>query len=65
MQTEIFRPAMPSPVFWTDGLDGQEDELDDVEHGQLEPATDDEAGEFFEPNKGDVALEKLDEEGLG
>ena len=65
MQTELFRSAMPSPILWTDGLDGQEDELNDTEHGRLEPATADEAGEFFEPNKGDVELEKLDEEGLG
>lgn len=65
MQTELYRPAMALPIFWADGFDGQEDELHDVEHGWLEPPTDDEAAdEVFEPNKGDVELERRDEAGL-
>ena len=50
-------------IWWADGLDGQEDELDDVQKGKLDPPTDDEGpGAIFEPNDSAVALEKEDED---
>ena len=53
-----------SSMFWLDGTDEQEDELDDVAKGKLDAPTDDEGpGEIFESNKGDVALETEDEAG--
>jgi len=38
-------------VFWLDGTDGQEDELDDLRRGKLQPDTDDEddGGEVIRP----------------
>jgi len=49
---------------WLDGLDGQEDELEDVQKGKLDPATDDEVpGEVvIRPNHEQVADEKADED---
>ena len=49
---------------WLDGLDGQEDELDDVHKGELDPPTDDEgAGSVvIRPNQGAIAQEKADED---
>ena len=52
-------------TLWMDGFDGQEDELEDVAKGKLKSPTDDKgAGEIFESNKGDVALQKADEDAL-
>jgi hypothetical protein len=51
------------PAVWCDGLDGQEDELEDVHDGILDPPTDDEGpGSIMEPNDDAVALEKEDED---
>ena len=49
---------------WLDGLDGQEDELEDVQKGKLDPATDDEVpGDVvIRPNHEQVADEKADED---
>jgi hypothetical protein len=49
---------------WLDGLGGQEDELDDVHKGKLDPPTDDEGhGEvFIKPNQAAIAQEKADED---
>jgi len=49
---------------WLDGLDGQEDELEDVHKGELDPPTDDEVpGDVvIRPNKAQIALEKADED---
>ena len=56
--------AKLSAMYWMDGEDEQEDELDDVKKGILDAPTDDEGpGEIFESNKGDVELEKEDEAG--
>ena len=60
-------PAFSRDVseFWADGLGGQEDELEDVDDGELDAPTDDEGpGEIWESNKGHVALQKADEAGL-
>ena len=35
-------PVLEIGRLWADGLDGQEDELDDVAKGKLDPPTDDE-----------------------
>jgi len=47
-----------------DGLDGQEDELEDVHKGKLDPPTDDEgSGEVvIRPNRDAIAQEKADED---
>jgi hypothetical protein len=49
---------------WLDGLDGQEDELEDVKKGKLDPPTNDEGeGEvFIKPDQDAVALKKEDED---
>ena len=48
---------------WLDGFDGQEDELEDVQKGKLDPPTDDEGpGSVDEANDSAVALEKADED---
>jgi len=49
---------------WLDGFDGQEDELEDVQKGKLDPPTDDEGpGEVvIRPNQGAIAQEKADED---
>lgn len=60
---EVARESEQMIPFWLDGFDGQEDELDDVRRGKLEPSTDDEPeAEVFEPNKGNLELEREDEE---
>ncbi len=46
---------------WLDGLDGQEDELEDVHKGKFDPATG--SGDVFSrPNQAAVAQEKADED---
>ena len=49
---------------WLDGFDGQEDELEDVQKGKLDPATDDEGpGDVvIRPNQDAIAQEKADED---
>jgi hypothetical protein len=52
----------PSGV-WADGLDGQEDELEDVQKGRLDPPTDDEGpGSVDEKNDRGRGLESEDED---
>ena len=48
---------------WLDGLDGQEDELEDVAEGRLDPSTDTEGSgsTVIRPNSEGVALEEADE----
>jgi hypothetical protein len=49
---------------WLDGLDGQEDEIEDVGKGKLDPKHDDEVpGDVvIRPNHEQVADEKADED---
>jgi hypothetical protein len=49
---------------WLDGFDGQEDELEDVHKGKLDPPTDDEVpGEVvIRPNHDAIAQEEADED---
>jgi len=49
---------------WLDGFDGQEDELDDVQKGKLDPPTDDEGpgSIVIRPNRDAIAQEKADED---
>jgi hypothetical protein len=50
-------------IVWADGLDGQEDELEDVHKGILDPPTDDEgAGSILEKNDAGRTLESEDED---
>ena len=57
--------SAPPPFSWRlDGLDGQEDELEDIEEGKLDPPTDDEGrGSILERNRRDRTLETEDEDG--
>jgi len=72
MTTEIrlregVSPILPSGMFWLDGEDGQEDELDDVAKGKLQPPTpaaDEVPGDVvIRPNR-DAALIEEDEHDL-
>ena len=48
---------------WADGLGGQEDELEDVQKGKLDPPTDDEGqGSIDDANRSGTALESEDED---
>jgi len=48
---------------WLDGLDGQEDELEDVQKGKLEPPTAEREGEVvIRPNQDAIAQKKADED---
>ena len=63
MNLHTFSPSTPFIPVYLDGLDGQEDELEDVQKGELDPPTDDEgAGSIFEKNDFDRSLETDDEE---
>ena len=49
---------------WLDGLDGQEQELEDVGQGKLDPSTEDEVpGDVvIRPSQEAISLEKRDED---
>lgn len=47
---------------WLDGLDGQEDELQDIQKGRLNPSAGDQGGVFIRPDQGAIAQEKADED---
>jgi hypothetical protein len=53
-----------APVWiWADGLDGQEDELEDVQKGKLDPPTNDEGrGSIDESNRSGTGIESEDED---
>jgi hypothetical protein len=56
-------PSSALGWIWADGLDGQEDELEDVEKGKLDPPTDDEGhGSLDESNRGGIGIESDDED---
>ncbi len=63
MYLDTFMPAPHLIPIYLDGLDGQEDELEDVQKGDLDPPTNDEgSGSIFEKNESDRSLESEDED---
>ena len=66
MEQQVFLDGLSGmrAGMWLDGLDGQEDELDDAHKGELDPPTDDEGpgSVVIRPNQAAIAQEKADED---